>query len=54
MVGENQTAGGESNPLGPVWMCEEVDAFALLTHDGNLDGHGSRIALVNSAFELIG
>jgi hypothetical protein len=31
------------NPLCTVSMYQQVDAFAVLTHDGDLDGHGSRI-----------
>lgn len=36
-------ARSELNPLRVVRMCQQVDALAFLAHDGDSDGHGSRI-----------
>jgi len=42
----------ELNPLGAVRVCQKVNAFAFLAHDGDSNGHQSRIALMNSPSDL--
>jgi len=42
--GDEIRARSELNPLGAVRKCQQVDALAFLLHDGDSDGHGSRIA----------